>query len=97
MSTHETETSLTLSQPIVPNDMIIPMAVIVFHLPAPFGDMNINIPATDIAKPSNESDPTSTTYLKDYRKTILIKVIREIELLLEEEDILEGNEHVSNL
>jgi hypothetical protein len=59
--------------------------------------MNINIPATDIAKPSNESDPTTTTYLKDYRKTILIKVIREIELLLEEEDILEGNEHISSL
>jgi hypothetical protein len=77
--------------------MIIPMAVIVFHLPAPFSDMNINIPATDIAKPSNESDPTTTTYLKDYRKTILIKVIREIELLLEEEDILEGNEHISSL
>jgi hypothetical protein len=97
MSTDETEALSTSSHPIAPNDMIITMAVIVFHLPAPFGDMNINIPATDIAKPSNELDPTSTTYLKDYRKTILIKVIREIELLLEEEDILEGNEHVSSL
>lgn len=55
------------------------------------------IPASDIAKPSNESDPTTTVYHKDYRKTILIKVIREIELILEEEDILDGNDHMSSL
>jgi hypothetical protein len=73
------------------------MAVITFHLPEPLGDLSINIPALDIAKPSDASDPTTTIYTKDYRKTILIKVIREIELLLEEEDLLENNEHILKL
>jgi hypothetical protein len=87
-----------ISTVTLPTDMIIPMAVITFHLPEPFGNIQLNIPATDIAKPTDPSDPSSsTTYTKDYRKTVLLKVIREIKLLLNEQDLLDNNEHFLKL
>jgi hypothetical protein len=106
MTANEETTSTTDSPPpegsvvstmTLSTDMIAPMAVITFHLPEPFGNIQLNIPASDIAKPANPSEPSSTAYTKDYRKTVLLKVIREIELLLDEQDLLDNNEHFSKL
>jgi hypothetical protein len=74
-----------------------PQALIIFHLPAPFGLMKLNIPASEIAVPTDPVDPTTTTFVRDWRKTILLKTLRKIETKLDQKGILENNDHYEKL
>jgi hypothetical protein len=78
-------------------DRVVPPVVIVLRLPAPFDPVEITFSASEIAKPTIESDPTTTIFDREWQMTIFRKTIQTIESTLAQHSTLTDNEHFTNL
>jgi hypothetical protein len=78
-------------------DRVVPPVVIVLHLPAPFDPVEITFSASEIAKPTIKSDPTTTIFDREWQTTIFRKTIQTIELTLAQHGTLTDNEHFTKL
>jgi hypothetical protein len=78
-------------------DRVVPPVVIVLRLPAPFDPVEITVSASEIAKPTIESDPTTTIFDREWQTTIFRKIIQMIESTLAQNGTLTDNEHFTKL
>jgi hypothetical protein len=72
-------------------------AIIVLILPPPYENIQIHLPANEIAKPTVPNDPTTTAFTETRIKNIVIKAFRKIDLVIEENDLSDNTQHLDDL
>jgi hypothetical protein len=78
-------------------DRVVPPVVIALRLPAPFDPVEISFSTFEVAKPTIESDHTTTTFDRDWHTTIFRETMKTIESTLARHGILTDNEHFAKL
>jgi hypothetical protein len=78
-------------------DRVVPPVVIALRLPAPFDPVEISLSTSEIAKPTTDSDHTTTTFDRDWHTTIFRETMKAIESTLAQHGILTDNEHFAKL
>jgi hypothetical protein len=71
--------------------------IIVLILPSPYENIQIHLPANEIAKPTTSDDPTTTTFVETWMKNIVIKALSKIDLVIEENDLSDNNQYLDDL
>jgi hypothetical protein len=71
--------------------------IIVLILPAPYENIQIHLPANEIAKPTTSDDPTTTAFIETWMKNIIIKTFRKIDLVIEENDLTDNAQYLDDL
>jgi hypothetical protein len=66
--------------------------IIALQLPGPYEPLHIHLPTSEIAKPVDPNDPTTTAFDDNWIKNIAIKTFRQLDLIVEEYD-LHDKEH----
>jgi hypothetical protein len=71
--------------------------IIVLQLPAPYEQPQVHLPASEIAKPTNPNEPSTTTFIESWMKNIIFKTFRKLDLVIKEYDDLSDNCNIRNL
>jgi hypothetical protein len=81
-------------------DHVVPLVVIVLHLPMPFDLVELSFSTPKLMQPTITSDPPTTIFDCDWQTTIFHKTIQMVEesTLLDHQNILdEDSEHFTKL